>query len=157
VILEKDRIAWLYRETLRRVEAFEGRVREGRDLDAALSFAGFVINSGIAHLCKPYSQDGPFRIDGAHLQWRCEELQRSARDGLIRQGRSVALPETYNEVINRKLDVIAGYMSRLLDASAQVSGAAGETGRAAAGVAPDDPRSRDGRRAAGNRNGNGHD
>lgn len=114
--LDPSMIAWLARlwsETSRTLDLYQAHVNEGQDLMAGLEFARYVLWSGIVPLCKSFAQDCP-KIDGAYLQWKAEELQRSVQDVFIRaRGAKVELAETQLESINRKLDLIAGRLSIL--------------------------------------------
>jgi len=112
-MLDRSHYAWLYRETLGKLERHEKLAREGKDLEASLSFASFVVNSGIPAILRPFSQDVPVKIDAAHLQWRAEELQRTVRQFYIHQGHKPEIEMSVMESINHKLDLIAGHVAGL--------------------------------------------
>jgi len=104
--------AWLYRETLREVQGHERRVREGKQVEEALNFSKFVLFSGIVQILKAHSDAGRNKIDGAHLQWRCEELERACNEYWKSKNRTPSISLTELEAINRKLDVIAAHVAR---------------------------------------------
>jgi hypothetical protein len=107
--------ARLYRETISRIDWYEARVTEGQDLMAALDFARYVLWSGIVPICKEHACDSgaPLKVDGSFLQYRAEDLQRNVQDRFARDNGKIKIRETQLEALNRKLDLIAGYVSRL--------------------------------------------
>jgi len=112
-MLDRSHYVVLYRQTLLKLEQHEKLAREGKDLEASLSYANFVVNSGIPTLLRPFSQDVPVKIDGAHLQWRAEELQRTVREFYVGRGYKPEIPMSELEAINHKLSLIAGRMEVL--------------------------------------------
>jgi len=110
---ERHQFAWLYRETISEIARQEKLACEGKDLEASLRLANYVLNSGLVPILKAYSQDVPVKIDGAHLQWRAEELQRTVRAFYVGQGHKPKIEMSEIESINHKLDLIAGYVAGL--------------------------------------------
>jgi len=106
--------AWLYKETARVLDVYEGRVREGKDLAAALEFARYLQWSGLIKMFKAHANDetGMFKVDGAFLQWKIEELQRMVRDRYRKGDSEPHITETQLEAINRKLDLLAGHIAQ---------------------------------------------
>jgi len=103
----------LWRETHFMLTRYERRAREGKDLDAGLEFARYVIWSGVVNVVNASAHLSPIAIDAAHLQWKAEELQRTVQ-GWYRSGKAqpqIAMAEV--EAINHKLDLIAGRIARL--------------------------------------------
>ncbi len=62
-------LAWLYRETVRQVDEYEKRVKEGLDLAAANTFCRHVENSGIEKLSRLNAPELPARIDSGRSQF----------------------------------------------------------------------------------------
>jgi hypothetical protein len=110
----------IYSETLHWLNRYEARVREGRDLQPALEFGAFVIWSGILPLCSAYDGRGYPEINGALLRWKAQELQRSVRERWkAMDGNGRPLPHQVDssqiEGINRRLDIIAAHVAKLLN------------------------------------------
>jgi hypothetical protein len=96
-------VAWLaqaWRETFNEVERWQRAVNEGGQLEPALRFARYVLWSGLIPLFRAYAQEDP-KIDGALLEWKTEELQRSVQERFDRAGKGrIELEETQVERIN---------------------------------------------------------
>jgi hypothetical protein len=104
---------WFWRETVNRLDSLQQRVNEGKDLDAAVEFARFVLWSKMADLLKPQDCDGMLKVDSAFLRWKAEELQRSVCDA-YRTGKAAPRGEQGQlDAIGHKLDIIAGQLSKL--------------------------------------------
>lgn len=102
----------LWRETRHMLTIYERRAREGKDLDAALEFARYVIWSGVVDVVNASAHLSPIAIDAAHLKWKAEDLQRTVQE-CYRTGKAkpqIELAEI--EAINHKLDLIAGHIAR---------------------------------------------
>jgi hypothetical protein len=105
-------VARIYREAVNKIDTYSQRVKQGQDAQAALEFGGFILWSGIIPLCREIATDSHPKIDGSHLQWLAEELQRDARERLSFPGKPAKIDATQLEAINRKLDVIAAQIQR---------------------------------------------
>jgi len=104
--------AGLYRETLFKLERHEKLAREGKALEDAIAFARFVQWSCIVPILKAYPSERP-KIDGAHLQWRAEELERTCQSFWLGNGTVPAVQLAELEAIHDKLDLIAGHIAKL--------------------------------------------
>ena len=136
----------IWRETLNRLDSFSGRVREGRDVNAASEFARFLKFSGIIMLCKANEALEPLKCDGAFLQWKCDELLDACNDFFRTNGQTAGLKEPHLlslhdkvDRLARNLELVAGHVSRLplppatsVTATASDSAGAGVGGGAAA-------------------------
>lgn len=109
-------LARIYSETTRKLEEYLHRVREGRDLQPALEFAGWVLWSGITMLCSRHAQAMP-KIDGSHLRWKAEELQRLVRDKFRDPKSLPQIPMTQLQALNHKMDVLAALVARRIAGS----------------------------------------
>lgn len=104
---------WLWRETVNSLDAYAKRVRECKDLLGAADFARFVRSSGLLKLFDAHESLGPFEVSGASVRkkvsdllFECGERMRSNKTEPL-----IALSEL--EAINRKLELIAGHVSKL--------------------------------------------
>lgn len=102
---------WL--ETSGRLDVLSKRVQEGRDVMAASEFARWLFFSGILKLLEANSQDGPLKIDGAFLRWKCEELIQQCNDRFRKNSAEPSFTEATFQSIHEKLDKIAGHVSGL--------------------------------------------
>jgi len=104
---------WLWRETVNRLDSLQRRVNEGRDLDAAVEFARYILWSKLPDILKPHDCDGFLKVDSSFLRWKAEELQRCVTE-CYRLGKGAQRGEqTQLEAISRKLDLIAGQISKI--------------------------------------------
>jgi len=114
VAVEAYRIDVLYRETARQVTYYEKLVKENRELWPAVGFCRYLIFSGVLDILKAHCSDNPrMMTDGANLCWRVEELQRDITER-FKTGKDKS-PEPLPEIesMQRKLDLIAGYLSKM--------------------------------------------
>lgn len=105
-------LAWTYQETMRTLERYQRRVREGKELQAALEFGKYAQWSGLVPLMRYYAQDKP-KIDGATLDQAAQDLQSAARDRMASSNLGVAWDQSQWEAVNRKLDLIAAQVGKL--------------------------------------------
>ena len=113
---------WLYAETIRRLETYQQRVNEGRDLEAALDFARYILGARLEKILEPFNTPvsnipGDYKVDSAHLAWKARELQRSVQD-CYAYGK--ASPEGYTGVlegIHHKLDILAAHIAKAVPAA----------------------------------------
>jgi hypothetical protein len=110
---EPQNLHRIYRETFNRLDRYARLVSEGKSLEAALDFARYVFWSGIIDLCEMNAEEGFFKVDGAHLRWKSEELQRAVQQRFRVNDTSPHLSSAETETIHDKLDSIAGYLSKL--------------------------------------------
>jgi len=106
---------------MNKLESYSERVRSGRDFDAAIEFARFVLNSGILLVLRSHNQSGVHKVDSALLCHTATELQRMVCDA-YRTGQ--ATPRTKDaqlERIQHSLDLIAGHVAKLSPTSAASS------------------------------------
>jgi len=102
----------LCRETSNRIASLGRAVDEGHRLDEAANFARFVLFSGICTLLKSFPQGDPFPVDGHLLQHHAEQLLQAAQDRYRTGDTKAKLDWSYLDAINRKLDLIAGQVSK---------------------------------------------
>jgi len=91
------------------------RVREGKDLMAALDFARYVMRSGIVTLL---NEQG---MDGAKLRWMADQLAREVQERFVTNDTSPQLKDEDFRTLHDKLDLIAGFVSRLAPATVAAS------------------------------------
>ena len=96
-----------------RLDSFRRRVDEGRDVMAASEFARWVFFSGLIQLCKENSQDGFFKVDGALLQWTCEHLIEQCNERFRANNFDPSFEQAEFQSLHEKIDMMAGYLSRL--------------------------------------------
>jgi hypothetical protein len=113
----------IYSETMSQLDRFHSRVKEGRDVDNACSFARWLFWSGILDLLKanstPVGAPAPLKCDGAHLAWKLEQLLESCNE-YYRTNKPAGLDKSELDSIREKLDrlsanqdLIAGHLSKL--------------------------------------------
>ena len=103
----------MYRETFVRVERFERCVAENRSLEEALDFSRFLHWSGLLTFFEINAQCPPLTVDGPHLRWRVEELQRSIQSRYRLNDSQPHLSSGSVDSLHDKMDAIAGYLSKL--------------------------------------------
>jgi hypothetical protein len=101
----------IYRETDMRVNILSQRVAENVEVMAALDFSRWLLWSGFLDLLEAHSCDGPYKIDGAHLRWKCKELQSACQERFRTNDSEPHLTELQLQSINEKLNTIAGYLA----------------------------------------------
>jgi hypothetical protein len=97
-----------------KIAGLDVRLRDipvGFGLESALAFCSYLRNSGIIGLLKEHSREGPPAVNGPLICWKVGEVERQARYRLRVGGSGVAMSEL--KAINRKLDLIAGHVSRI--------------------------------------------
>lgn len=104
-------LARIYRESIARMDVYDQRLSEGKDAEAALEFGAYILWSGLTALCQEMQRQEP-PINGTVLRYRAEELQRAARARLKKPMAMHPFQRSQLEAINRKLDLIAGHVSR---------------------------------------------
>ena len=103
----------IWRETDTRLDSLARRVAENRDVQPALEFARWLFWSGILELLEANACDGFLKVDGAHLRWRCEELQRQCTERYRLNDTKPHVEALQLQSIHEKLNLMAGYLSRL--------------------------------------------
>jgi len=106
----------LYEAISQRLDALQAEVRQGGNLDTAAFFARFLLNSRILDLLSDLEPQGRvLRIDSALARWKASELLRSVQD-IWRSGKAAPAAETATlQSMTRKLDLLAGAVSTLID------------------------------------------
>jgi hypothetical protein len=89
------------------------RVQEGKDLDSANDFVRYVFWSGLIDLFKANANPFPLPIDGALTEWKVKELLHNVQERFRTGDQRPRMEMTELEAINRKLDLIAGHVSKL--------------------------------------------
>jgi len=92
------------------------RVRENKDVMAALDFARYVTWSGIIKVLDANASESPLVVDGALIRWKCEELTRMCQERFRTGQSSPHVEQSELEAINRKLDLIAGHVAQFVPA-----------------------------------------
>src|ERR1017187_9846392 len=146
--MSKATFARIYSETTHQIERHMSRVKEGRDVDSAVSFGRWLFWSGIPDLLKENStahdELGPLKCDGPHLAWCLNELLQACNE-YYRTGRASGLEKTDLDSIREKLDklasnqdLMAGHLSKLISSPVLVStdGGVGGAATGGGGVAP---------------------
>jgi hypothetical protein len=103
----------VWSETSTRLDVLRDRVSENKEVMAALDFARWLFWSGLLELLEMNSREGPLKVDGANLRWKCQELQSACQDRFRTNGSEPRLAETQLRSINEKLDMIAGFISKV--------------------------------------------
>lgn len=107
---------WLYKETVNRLDRYQALVNEGRELEAALQFARFIIWSRLDRLMAPHDCEGALKVDSSLMLWKARELERTICEA-YRSGKACPTPsQSVLEAIHHKLDLLAGYVARRPDA-----------------------------------------
>lgn len=102
---------WIWRETCNRLDAYQLLVGEGRELEAALTFARFVIWSRLDRLMAEHDNPGLLKVDSSLMVWKARELQRTVQEAYRTGKASPAASEGLLQAIQRKLDIIAAHVS----------------------------------------------
>jgi len=110
---DKVQLHWLYKETINRLDLLARRVSEGKCLDESLEFANYVEWSGIVRMMEQNAEPEPLKIDGAFLRWKCDELKHAVRQRYQSKDGKYKIEKSELEAISHKLDLIAGYVSKL--------------------------------------------
>lgn len=104
---------WLWNETTNKLVAYRQRVREHRDVQAAMEFARWVQFSGLIELFSTNAQDGPQRVDGGGVALHVKELIWECGEAFRNQSAPFCLSVSEAERLNAKLDLIAGQLSKI--------------------------------------------
>jgi hypothetical protein len=67
---------WLCNETNSRLNSLAERVKEGKDLEAALEFARYLLNSGLCDLLDAHKVEGALPVRSNAIRSKAEKLQR---------------------------------------------------------------------------------
>lgn len=110
--------ARVYSESSSRIDVLSRRVQEGRDVLAASEFCRWLLFSGIIKLLEENPNPAPLKVDGAHLQWKCEELLQLCNSRLRSPVAEPCLTAGYLQSLHDKVDLVAGYLSRITAGSA---------------------------------------
>jgi hypothetical protein len=69
-----SKMHWLYNETNTRLVSLAARVKEGKDLEFAVEFGRYVLNSGLCDLLDAHASKGPLPCDGKTMRTKAEKL-----------------------------------------------------------------------------------
>jgi hypothetical protein len=106
----------IYRETNMRLDIFSRRVQEGKDVMAASEFCRWLLFSGIIELLKANSNHETtlLKVDGSFIEWKTNDLLKRCNDFFIHgHPASVTLSAAYLQTLHEKIDLMAGYLSKL--------------------------------------------
>lgn len=112
VAVDKHTLAWLFRETMTKLEVYARRVDEGKDVQAASEFARWVRMSGLVKLFAANPQGEPLAIDAKRVETQIDTILT----GCARQWKAGAVGKVELaaiEAISQKLDLIAGHVAKL--------------------------------------------
>jgi len=101
------------RETTSRLDVLHDRVVEGQDLQSAKEFCSYLRWSGILRLLEANSSTGNLKVDGAHIRWKCDQLESLTNDQFRQVSKVVSLQMSQLQAVNHKLDLIAGHVAKL--------------------------------------------
>jgi hypothetical protein len=110
----------LYSETMMRLRILQRRVQEGRDVLPASDFARWLQFSGMIPLFKENAQDGVSKIDGSLLESTVEQLLQNCNERLRTNNDKPSFDRSDYCSLHEKLDMVAGYLSKLSVAPAVV-------------------------------------
>jgi len=110
----------IWSETDRRLDSLSDRVRGNVDVMAALDFSRWLFFSGLLELLEANSCEGLFKVDGPNLRWKCEELRRACQERFRLNDSKPHLEALQLQSIREKLDMMAGYLSKLVVAGPAV-------------------------------------
>jgi hypothetical protein len=97
----------IFRETISQIKWHSSYVKEGKGLEAALTYARYVMWSGLVELCDQHrSNDEFFPCDGRKLLKAAERLQRDVQDWYSGLRKEPEITFTDLGEINRKLDLL---------------------------------------------------
>ncbi len=102
---------WLWNHTNHDLDLLAKAVAQGHALEEAINFARYLRNSGLVKMLKQNSTAGPLPVDGSLIEFKANELERSVQACWKKGASGVKVAEL--EAINRKLDLIAGHVSKL--------------------------------------------
>jgi hypothetical protein len=103
--------------TKQTLDSYARRVDEGKDLDAAITFARYVRNSRLAHILEAHQSDGFLEVDGKGLAQAANQLERAVQDRYRCPKAPITLNHAELEKINHKLDLLAGAVAHILPRS----------------------------------------
>jgi len=109
-------VHWLWRECYNRLEAYRAAVRRGEQLGEALNFSRFIQNAHIVAMFERNPQFGHLKVDGRILRHNCQELESDIQEAVKRGTGGPLVEEDYRDLkaLNRKVDVLAGHISKLV-------------------------------------------
>jgi len=110
---------WLWKETVLRLDSFSQRVQLSECVDEAADFARYVMFSGLCRLFEANPSAEPLKVDGPLARWKAEELLRECQERYRTNDVSSHVDKSVLDAINRKLDLIAGQVSRIPTSKAQ--------------------------------------
>ena len=113
VPVEPQQLRWFWQETFNRLSSLNRRVQEGKDLEAAREFCAYLLWSGVLEVFASITPEGISHVDWPHLRWKAEELQREVQERWRSGKNNPNIEVAELEAINRKLDLIAGHVSKL--------------------------------------------
>lgn len=107
----------LYKWTVARLDSYAARVAENRGVEEALDFAKWVINSRLPQVLAHHSCEdgqGGLKVDAALLRWKAEEVQRACQERYRLNDSKPHVEALQLQSIHEKLNLVAGYLSRLV-------------------------------------------
>jgi hypothetical protein len=108
----------IYHECFNRLESFSKRVAENRDVMAASEFARWLSFSGIPRLLKANSNPAPLKVDGAHLQWKIDDLLAACNERFRTNNQTPTIEKSEVESMREKMDKMASNLDLM---AAQIS------------------------------------
>jgi len=104
---ETGNVAVVESQVLQTLEIHKRRVREGKELMGALDFCRFILRSGLLPLFKEFDRDA------VALRKQVEELMSEVQERFVDRDEGAQLKDEDFRTLHDKLDLIAGYVSRI--------------------------------------------
>jgi hypothetical protein len=102
---------WLFNETRNKLDSLAARVREGKDLDAALEFSRYVTNSRLCDLLDENAAKGPLPCNGKVIRRKAESLTQKVQLRFATRDTKPHVEISELEEINRKLGELSAAVS----------------------------------------------
>jgi len=113
LFVEPHKFHWMWKETMQRLDVFQKRVEDCKDIDAASDFARWLRMSGLLWLFTENPQREPLLVDGPAMERAIVKLVQTCGDQWKR-GASRTVQASEIEKLNFKVDVLAQTLGRLL-------------------------------------------
>ena len=104
----------LAQETRTRIEVLTVRAGEGKDLMASKEFVAYLEWSGLIRFLASSDPPDGLPFDGGNIKKQADLLLEIVQDQFKGNAKEVSLSLSQAELINRRLDLIAGQLSKVL-------------------------------------------
>ena len=109
---DSTQLHWLWNETRRQLQRYATRADEGVEIQAAMDFAHWVQFSGLIKIFKDNPQPDPLPVDGKLIDKLVRDLVMDCGD-YLKLNTPGFVRVSQIELVNRKLDLLAGQLSKL--------------------------------------------